>query len=258
MAAAPALWTPADITTFYWIDSSDSATITLSGSNVSQWDDKSGNGFNATQATDAFRPGLTGALNGLNIVYWDGTKKMDLPNMAWGSKNISYYSVTNNTGGLTAPYRFSVNLVMKKAGTDSIAALSNTVTGGKFIWYTGTGADLNYSGTNSQTPQIQTTFSVVSQTGNASTNTAEYWWNGDSRGNNVGGWNGTSGPFSNAFLGNDEYGSSTFGNIAEIVIVNQVDSTAERERMEGYLAWKWGLEANLPINHPYYNAPPFV
>jgi hypothetical protein len=32
--------------------------------------------------------------------------------------------------------------------------------------------------------------------------------------------------------------------------------TDTREKIEGYLAWKWGLEGNLPIGHPYKSAAP--
>jgi hypothetical protein len=40
--------------------------------------------------------------------------------------------------------------------------------------------------------------------------------------------------------------------MSEIVIYNQVLSTAQRQQVEGYLAWKWGLQANLPTStHPY-------
>jgi len=34
------LWTPAELTTLAWYDTDDASTITLSGSNVTQWDDK--------------------------------------------------------------------------------------------------------------------------------------------------------------------------------------------------------------------------
>jgi hypothetical protein len=39
--------------------------------------------------------------------------------------------------------------------------------------------------------------------------------------------------------------------IAEILIYNRSISTVERQRCEGYLAWKWGLQQQLPWNHPY-------
>jgi hypothetical protein len=46
------------------------------------------------------------------------------------------------------------------------------------------------------------------------------------------------------------------GKIGEIVILPDTPSAAERQRIEGYLAWKWGLEDNLPESHPYKNSAP--
>jgi hypothetical protein len=48
------------------------------------------------------------------------------------------------------------------------------------------------------------------------------------------------------------------GNIAEVVVVATAVDTATRQRIEGYLAHKWGLEANLPVDHPYKDAPPTI
>ena len=39
-----------------WLDGSDLNSITSSGGLVSQWSDKSGNGYHATQATDLNKP----------------------------------------------------------------------------------------------------------------------------------------------------------------------------------------------------------
>jgi hypothetical protein len=64
--------------------------------------------------------------------------------------------------------------------------------------------------------------------------------------------------FTSGYIGSDQYGSSFQGLWGEAVIVPQYDGPAEREKMEGYLMWKWGLQANLPITSPYYNAPPYV
>jgi hypothetical protein len=33
-------------------------------------------------------------------------------------------------------------------------------------------------------------------------------------------------------------------------------TTTQREKIEGYLAWKWGLQSTLPPNHPYKTAAP--
>jgi hypothetical protein len=39
-------------------------------------------------------------------------------------------------------------------------------------------------------------------------------------------------------------------SICEIVISENLNQT-DREKMEGYLAWKWGTTEELPIDHPY-------
>jgi hypothetical protein len=46
------------------------------------------------------------------------------------------------------------------------------------------------------------------------------------------------------------------GDACEILVFNSVVSTDNQQLVEGYLAWKWGLEANLPSGHPYENAAP--
>lgn len=42
---------------------------------------------------------------------------------------------------------------------------------------------------------------------------------------------------------------------AETIVTEDV-TQATAYRIQGYLAWKWGLVANLPVNHPFKNAPP--
>ena len=65
-------WTPAllgaDLA--LWLDAADADTITLNGSNVSQWDDKSGNGRNVSQAVAAQQPAYD-AVN--KIITFDGS-----------------------------------------------------------------------------------------------------------------------------------------------------------------------------------------
>jgi hypothetical protein len=48
------------------------------------------------------------------------------------------------------------------------------------------------------------------------------------------------------------------GSISEIVMVDGALSDAGRQEIEGYLAWKWGQEGNLPGGHPYENAAPMT
>jgi len=41
------------------------------------------------------------------------------------------------------------------------------------------------------------------------------------------------------------------GSIAEIIAYDSPLTPAQRQQVEGYLAWKWGLQTALPATHPY-------
>lgn len=57
-----------------WLDASDASTITLNGSTVSEWQDKSGNGKHAGQATAVDQPTYTAnVVNGRSAVVFDGS-----------------------------------------------------------------------------------------------------------------------------------------------------------------------------------------
>ena len=79
-----------------WYDADDAATIT-GGIIVSQWNDKSGNGFNLSQSTLTKRPSSgTRTLNGKNVIDFDGT------NDVLEASTASDWTFMNNSGGSTA------------------------------------------------------------------------------------------------------------------------------------------------------------
>jgi hypothetical protein len=43
------------------------------------------------------------------------------------------------------------------------------------------------------------------------------------------------------------------GYLDEILVYNVDLSASDRQRIEGYLAWKWNLTSKLPVAHPYYS-----
>ena len=58
-----------------------------------------------------------------------------------------------------------------------------------------------------------------------------------------------------------EAGGKQPGRFGELLLFNgdcgiSNDIYLYRQQTEGYLAWKWGLQGNLPSNHPYKNNPP--
>jgi hypothetical protein len=46
------------------------------------------------------------------------------------------------------------------------------------------------------------------------------------------------------------------GDLAEVITFSTDLTTTNRQKVEGYLAWKWGLQSTLPSNHPYRNTAP--
>jgi hypothetical protein len=53
------------------------------------------------------------------------------------------------------------------------------------------------------------------------------------------------------------FGLATYkGRMREILAYQGSMGTYDRQRVEGYLAWKWGVKGNLPVNHPYYSVAP--
>ena len=50
-------------------------------------------------------------------------------------------------------------------------------------------------------------------------------------------------------------GQGFIGDIGEIITYPSVLSATDRQRVEGYLAWKWGLQESLPIGHACKSSP---
>lgn len=48
------------------------------------------------------------------------------------------------------------------------------------------------------------------------------------------------------------------GWYAEVIYTNAKQTTGDRQKFEGYLAWKWGLTGNLDSSHPYKSIAPTV
>jgi hypothetical protein len=57
-------------------------------------------------------------------------------------------------------------------------------------------------------------------------------------------------------LGGGYDNRSYAGYVNEVVYYDRALTTAQRQQVEGYLAWKWGLQSKLPSNHPYKNGAP--
>lgn len=247
------LWTPAAISTALWLDAADASTITLNGSTVSQWNDKSGNARNFSQATAAHQPVyVTTALNSKNVVNFvsvDSLTRSAIPFNDLG--NNSLYVVANRTG---KPSQYNVIIILARAQFRIRNMLANygTVNVGKWGAYTDTEIP-------SPSGSINASYSINLIVADQATNAYLFYQNGTYQGSN-GVVNVNATPFTDGacWIGNDQYNSSLEGNIAEVVFCNEKNSDLTRQRIEGYLAHKWGLTANLPSDHPYKSTPPYL
>jgi hypothetical protein len=82
-----------------WYDAQDNSTFVLNGSSIAQWNDKSGNNYNASQITTSKQPVLTGSgINGYQSIYYNGVNNQALvastPSGLFSS-GLAFYFVTN-------------------------------------------------------------------------------------------------------------------------------------------------------------------
>lgn len=228
-------WTPAEITTNLWLDAFDETTLVTSGSDVTQWNDKSGNGvnFSSTLANDPQTGTLT--LNSKNVIQFQGNARLE--NASSFTQPITYFVVgkaANATDafidGLGSSYR---NLVGLNAS-------------GYLQMYAGNAL--------SDSTDRRDTDLLISAVFNSSSSSG--YINGTSV---LSGGAGTDDASSGLVIGDDQSGNNELsGYIAEIIAIEGTPDEETRQTVEGYLAHKWGLEANLPSDHPYKAFPPGV
>ena len=244
-------WTPAQISTALWLDAADASTIILNATTVSQWNDKSGNSRNVSQANSALQPLYTlGGLNGLNIADFDGAD--DVLN-GLGISNF----VTNNSYSA-----FVVGLARTIATNDVLGYVNEAFygdAGGYMAMYLQSSnliGAYNWDGANKVATNAYTPNTVVIGYSELSSGSIRIRTNGGSETATV---SSNTASLSGAIQIGRNYNSNTFcldGKIAEVIFTNAALSTTNRQLIEGYLAHKWGLTSSLPNDHPYKSTAP--
>ena len=262
---APALWLPSNAATLlagWW---KADAGVTADGSGyVASWADQSGNSNTALQGTQQNKPKReTGVVNSLPALDFDGT--------------ASFLSVADaNTLDLNAT-GCSLFVI---ASLDTYGAATGTVRKGAFVEKAGV-AGISYSletrdevGENppavlaglayqngavsrsSSNVVALSRFTILSVVAGANSPTgAGLYVDGTLRGS-VSGSVGADN--ANALIIGGAAGRWVNGRVAEIVLYKGVLSVADRQRVEGYLANRYGTTIFLPAAHPYRNTAPTV
>jgi hypothetical protein len=268
--AVSAPWTPAALgsSLALWLDADDASTITLHGSNVSQWSDKSGNNRHFSQATAANQPAyLATGFNNKPTLQTDGGDSLALGVSDLG-RNVS--GLTCALVGLhLAGQPFASNASEIFISTGSNIAYSRFLTTPNISASTG---DRYAFGGRRLDSEV---FAAVSSSTDALANRGNRWIRIAQRvysGGVANHWTNGTRDLTNAAMqtaGNtsDTNSLSAFifsgavpmpngTQLSEIVLTHSTMTNDDRQNLEGYLAWKWGLEGSLPANHPYQNKPP--
>jgi hypothetical protein len=262
-AGGPQLWTPAELgaALALWLDASDAATVTESGGFVSQWDDKSGNSRDFTQGVAGTQPAYAlASINGLNTISFDGTND-SIARVAesWAyNYPINVFTIFKATA-FNASYNGLFGFYTSAGPTTAGFGAFIKSNGTSAIYATDTSnGQPNYDGTGALTYAINTGYIFGATIGD---NSITSFGDGTADGSASGTWtlrnNVGSGDVN---VGSDpRFARYTEWEIGEsIITTGGAISIANREKMEGYLAWKWGLQGSLPPSHPYKNAPPYV
>ena len=232
-----------------WLDGADPAgtgTPPANGSTVSTWMDKSGNGRNASANTigGTFN---RNALNGNGGINFDtlNTKYYRTPSFVASSTNTpTIFFVCQQT-----VYTFSQNTTLLLAEVNYLQFILYTRTAGN------TNINLNLDIYNTDPSTGLTGIPISSPAIVSVVGTGAPSYNATMYGN---------GTFNLSFTGTATNPMSTsspyiigqfIGNAYEVIFYNTALADTQRQQVEGYLAWKWGLQNSL-VNHPYKNVPP--
>lgn len=238
VAISTVFWTPREIPTIAWYDAADTNSITAPGNSVSQWNDKSGNNRHATQGVPAQRPTYLANDPTLNnkpsIGTLNPTGKIGLDTPSIPAKNV--YVVTYYKDGLDTSFDVFSTLFsssdVANFGQYRVMGRVNTSDLIDTYQFNDLGTYKNGSTVNSLSvlPCGASVFTFKSSA--ARTQAYGLGYNRSLSDRN---WQGYS---------------------SEWIFTDGTEDTPSQKQIEGYLAHKWALAANLPIDHPYKSAAP--
>ena len=233
-----------------WLDAADTSTVTGT-TTVSGWVDKSGNANNVTSYTGS--AALTqNSFNGVQAILFGGTSSLT-GSLAGSGTTLTVCIVGSQRSG--CPANAGLVCFSSSGVSDSGNAGSLAITN-----YTSTASGQMLSTRNSINSQIPTTglttpFVYILIYDGTYVNT---YLNGSQ----VSTANITSGgtfAFTTYVVG-DRAGSTATnpwrGTVGEVVVYSSALAAEQRTNIEGYLAWKWGVQNSLPSTHSYYKFTP--
>lgn len=236
-------WTPADLTTLTaWYDASDPATVNETAGSVISLADKSGGGHDATSDAGAEEPTL-GSIGGLTALSFDGVDdnlQTALFHNRAADVSIFFIAAPNGTdtetgAPVTGGGAKNLNIEVDSTGLVRVQNrnqyTNNSQRVGSTLGAYVVGVTVEAAG---PTISLGVDGTYVSQAMDASANTKAFELGSRFEGTQL----------------------NYRGLLGEVVIVQALLSTADIQKVEGYLAHKWGTEGALPAGHPYKATAP--
>ena len=247
------LWTPSQIVTALWLDASDSDSVFLDEyGNVESWIDRSGNARDFTQDVVSSRPALEASVPaGRPKIFFDTFKYLERSN-GWNSGNShSIIAVVEPPSTGDRKYLISAGVTESGDAANSPLMLFALRNNNQKVGYFDGSA---WRGSASATSGLQIIGFVLDGTNGS----AETYRDGANLESGLPYAGNDFDPTRRVILGARVGASNDWSGakIGEIIKIDGVVEAGVRQKIEGYLAHKWGLADNLPSNHPYKNSAP--
>ncbi len=244
------LWTFANTTTALWGDFDDISTITFNSNTIAGFQDKSGNGRHFAQNTTASQPTyISSGINNKGVAAFDGANDVLSTNYSInGLSNVHIFVV-----GSTSVSGFVVYASTDYSANGVFLAQSSTLNS-----YILDGRPMQLSGGT----YLRSSLSPII----AGANILQGRVSTDGMQVSVNGIPGSTVSYSSSqifsgtrFLLGSIDGTNFYNlRIAEVAVIEGALSFQNEQRIQGYLAHKWGLSAKLATDHPFRFTPPLA
>jgi hypothetical protein len=247
-------FSPVDIPSIsVWFDAADYTTLTVSGSTVTAWRDKSNNGWNATTLIGT-APTIT-TLKRNSAVSFAGSSTLTVSNVSFSSEQARgifvVYRVDTSTPNFISWFSTQASGINNQGGHNNL--VYPTGGGGPYLQSYAVGGAVVGMGADPAVSTIGTTALGVMIHSAVSTASNVVTLNGTSYAlstNNVASGYSTSNV--TYYIGN-AYPQPYI--LCEYIMYQSEITLSQRQQLEGYLAWKWDIQGSLPSNHPFYKLP---
>ena len=242
-------WTPAVLRPALWLDAADLSTITIS-TGVSEWRDKSGNNWHATQGASTNQPAfLRDALNGLSLVDFDGSNDALVVNA--GLTSALSANNTYTTAFVVLPDAISGQPVLMHEPVASTFRFLNQIASNGGFFFGDTSANFltyNFNIAAANTPSI-----IVATKSSATVGSLDA--NGLYRDPDSGTLAATPTMTNSIRIGDYSTGALRYnGKFGEIFVFTYALDRVQVSQLAGYLSWKWNIR--LVAEDEFARRPP--